>query len=171
MGSTSKDLSVVWNDPASSVEIKKRIIRTFVREIVVRAEDNRLHALIHWHGGDHTAIEVGTKVRGRWRDIEQAGSEAETAALITTLVRMMPDPVSPPFSTGSGRRTVGGLSWTAARVQLFRNDHHLLAYRDGEQIDRGELVLDEVARELGVSKMTVIRMMHTQTLPARQVCP
>jgi excisionase family DNA binding protein len=101
----------------------------------------------------------------------QAGSEAETAALITTLVRMMPDSSIAAVLNRLGRRTVGGLSWTAARVQLFRNDHHLLAYRDGERIDRGELVLDEVARELGVSKMTVIRMIHTQTLPARQVCP
>ena len=166
-----KDLSVVWNDPVSSVEIKKRIIRTVVREIVVRAEDNRLHALIHWHGGDHTALDVATKVRGRWRDIEQAGAEAETASLITALVRMMPDSSIAAVLNRLGRRTVGGLSWTADRVQLFRNEHHLLAYRDGERIARGELVLDEVVRELGLSKMTVIRMIHTKTLPARQVCP
>jgi excisionase family DNA binding protein len=166
-----KDLSVVWNDPASSVELKKRIIRTVVREIVIRAEDNRLHAMIHWHGGDHTALDVATKIRGRWRDIEQAGTEAETAALITALVRMMPDSSIAPVLNRLGRRTIAGLSWTAARVQLFRNDHHLLAYRDGERIDRGELVLDEVAGELGVSKMTVIRMIHNKTLPARQVCP
>src|SRR3954452_5566561 len=51
-----KDLSIAWSDTASSVEIKKRIIRTVVREIVVRTEDNRLHAMIHWHGGDHTAL-------------------------------------------------------------------------------------------------------------------
>ncbi|PPQ33468.1 recombinase family protein [Rhodopila globiformis] len=166
-----KDLSVVWNDPASSVEFKKRIIRTVVREIVIRAEDNRLHAMIHWHGGDHTALDVATKIRGRWRDIEHAGTEAETAALITALVRMMPDSSIAPVLNRLGKRTIAGLSWTAARVQLFRNDHHLLAYRDGERIDRGELVLDEVAGELGVSKMTVIRMIHNKTLPARQVCP
>ncbi len=165
------DLPSAWNDPSSSVEIKKRIIRTVVREIVVRAEDNRLHAMLHWHGGDHTALDVATKVRGRWRDIEQAGAEAETAALLTTLVRMMADSSIAAVLNRLGRRTVGGLSWTADRVQLFRNDHHLLAYRDGERIDRGELVLDEVVRELGVSKMTVIRMIHTKTLPARQVCP
>ena len=166
-----KDLSVAWNDPASSVELKKRIIRTVVREIVIRAEDNRLHAMIHWHGGDHTALDVATKIRGRWRDIEQAGTEAETAALITALVRMMPDSSIAPVLNRLGRRTIAGLSWTAARVQLFRNDHHLLAYRDGERIERGELVLDEVAGELRVSKMTVIRMIHNKTLPARQVCP
>ena len=165
------DLPSAWNDPSSSVEIKKRIIRTVVREIVVRAEDNRLHAMIHWHGGDHTALDVATKVRGRWRDIEQAGAEAETASLITALVRMMPDSSIAAVLNRLGRRTVGGLSWTADRVQLFRNEHHLLAYRDGERIARGELVLDEVVRELGLSKMTVIRMIHTKTLPARQVCP
>jgi excisionase family DNA binding protein len=165
------DLPSAWNDPSSSVEIKKRIIRTVVREIVVRVEDNRLHAMIHWQGGDHTALDVATKVRGRWRDIEQAGAEAETAVLITALVRMMPDSSIAAILNRLGRRTVGGLSWTADRVQLFRNDHHLLAYRDGERIARGELVLDEVAGELGVSKMTVIRMIHTKTLPARQVCP
>ncbi len=32
-------------------------------------------------------------------------------------------------------------------------------------------MLDEVVEELGLSKMTVIRMIHTKTLPARQVCP
>ncbi|MGD0107048.1 MAG: hypothetical protein ABSC06_23870 [Rhodopila sp.] len=32
-------------------------------------------------------------------------------------------------------------------------------------------MLDEVVQELRVSKMTVIRMIHTKTLPARQVCP
>ena len=32
-------------------------------------------------------------------------------------------------------------------------------------------MLDEVAQELRVSKMTIIRMIHTKTLPARQVCP
>jgi excisionase family DNA binding protein len=166
-----KDLPAAWNDPASSVEIKKRIVRTVIREIVVRAEDNRLHAMIHWHGGDHTALDVATKVRGRWRNVEEADAGLETAVLVTALVRMMPDSSIAAVLNRLGKRTVGGLSWTTARVQVFRNEHHLLAYRDGERIDRGELMLDEVACELGVSKMTVIRMIHAKTLPARQICP
>jgi DNA invertase Pin-like site-specific DNA recombinase len=166
-----RDLSAVWNDPASSIEIKKRITRTVIREIVVRVEDDRLHGMIHWHGGDHTVLDIATRVRGRWRDTKEANTEAETGALITTLVRMMPDSSIAAILNRLGKRTIGGLSWTAGRVQLFRNDHHLLAYREGERADRGELMLDEVVQELRVSKMTVIRMIHTKTLPARQVCP
>jgi hypothetical protein len=166
-----RDLSAAWDDEAASIEIKKRIIRTVIREIVVRVEDDRLHAMIHWHGGDHTALDVATRVRGRWRNTKEAETEMETAALIITLVRMMPDSSIAAILNRLGKRTIGGLSWTAGRVQLFRNDHHLLAYREGERADRGELMLDEVVHELRVSKMTVIRMIHTKTLPARQVCP
>jgi hypothetical protein len=84
---------------------------------------------------------------------------------------MMPDSSIAAVLNHLGKRTIVGLSWTAGRVQLFRNDNHLLAYREGEYIDRGELMLNEVVQELGVSKMTVIRMIHTKALPARQVCP
>ena len=164
-------MSAVWNDQASSIEIKKRITRTVIREIVVQVDDDRLHGMIHWHGGDHTALDVATRVRGRWRETKEANTEAETAALITTLVRMMPISSIAAILNRLGKRTIGGLSWTAGRVQLFRNDHHLLAYREGERADRGEMMLDEVAQELRVSKMTIIRMIHTKTLPARQVCP
>jgi excisionase family DNA binding protein len=166
-----RDLPTAWNDRTSSLEIKKRIVRTVIREIVVRADDDRLHATIHWQGGDHTALDVATKVRGRWRDPKEADTEPQTAALITTLVRMLPDSSIAAVLNRLGKRTVSGLSWTSGRVQLFRNDHHLLAYHHGERTARGELMLDEVAEELGVSKMTVIRMIHNKTLPARQVCP
>ncbi len=165
------DLQTAWNDPASSMEIKKRIIRSVIREIVVQVADDRLHVVIHWHGGDHTSLDVATRLRRRWRGVNDAQAEAETAGLITTMVRMMPNSSIAAVLNRLGKRTIGGLSWTESRVQLFRNDHHLPAYREGERADRGELMLDEVVRELGVSKMTVIRMIHTKTLPASQVCP
>ena len=47
---------------------KPRITRTVIREIVVQVDDDRLHGMIHWHGGDHTALDVATRVRGRWRE-------------------------------------------------------------------------------------------------------
>jgi excisionase family DNA binding protein len=138
---------------------------------VVRVEDDRLHGMIHWHGGDHTTVDVATKVRGRWRETKEANTEEKTAALIMALVRMMPDSSIAAVLNRLGKRTISGLSWTAGRIELFRNERHLLAYREGERNERGELMLDEVVAELGVSKMTVIRMIHTKTLPARQVCP
>jgi len=37
------DLPALWNDPAASVETRKRILRTVLKEIVVTAEVGRLH--------------------------------------------------------------------------------------------------------------------------------
>ena len=44
-------------------------------------------------------------------------------------------------------------------------------YRTGERAERGELILHEAATQLGVSKMTVIRLIKDGILPAQQACP
>jgi excisionase family DNA binding protein len=43
-------------------------------------------------------------------------------------------------------------------------------YRDGEMAERGELTLEEAARRLTVSKMTVLRLIGRGAIRARQVC-
>ena len=52
------DLPRVWNHPASSTQIRKRILRTVLKEIVVTIEGDRLCLMVHWQGGDHTRLEV-----------------------------------------------------------------------------------------------------------------
>ncbi|WP_244426149.1 recombinase family protein [Mesorhizobium amorphae] len=52
------DLPALWNHPAASVETRKRILRTVLKEIVVTAESGRLHLVLHWQGGgDHSQLE------------------------------------------------------------------------------------------------------------------
>ena len=52
------DLPRVWNHPAASTQIRKRILRTVLKEIVVTIEGDRLCLMVHWQGGDHTRLEV-----------------------------------------------------------------------------------------------------------------
>jgi len=58
------------------------------------------------------------------------------------------------------KRTAKGHTWTAARIRTLRSDHRIDVYRDGERAQRAEVNLDEAAKELGVSKMTVLRMIE-----------
>ena len=67
-------------------------------------------------------------------------------------------------------RTGKGHTWTQQRVRSFRNDHGIEAYRDGERAERGEVTLEEAAGRLGVSRMTVIRLIKDRSLPAKQTC-
>src|SRR5208337_1665656 len=56
------------------------------------------------------------------------------------------------------------------RVRSFRSDHEITIYRDGERAERGEVTLEESAGRLGVSKMTVVRLIKDRLLPAKQAC-
>ena len=50
------NLSLLWDDPKAPLELKKRIIRTAIREIVVQANEasGKIELVIHWTGGVHT---------------------------------------------------------------------------------------------------------------------
>jgi DNA invertase Pin-like site-specific DNA recombinase len=160
------DLSRAWDHPKASAETRKRIVRTVLKEILVRVQDGQIQMVLHWQGGDHTAFALPKNKTGehRWR------TDVDTVKLIAALARQMPD-----FSIASmlnrlSQRTAKGLAWTEARIRGFRSDHGIAVYRDGERAQRGELNLDEAAKELGVSKMTILRMIDRDILAAQQSC-
>ena len=55
-------------------------------------------------------------------------------------------------------------------MRSFRRRHGVPVYRPGEIVERGELTLKEAAARLGVSTMTVLRLIGHGTIAARQVC-
>ena len=69
-----------------------------------------------------------------------------------------------------GKQTGRGNAWTESRVRSFRNQNGVPVYRPGEMLERGELTLKEAASRLGVSRMTVLRLIGAGTISARQVC-
>ncbi len=162
-----RDVTALWHDPAASAAIKKRILRTVLREAVVTITDGKLHFLLHWQGGDHTALDTRKQRSGehRWQ------TDVETARIVTELARVVPDGTIAAFLNRAGRRTAKGHTWTEARVCAFRNQRQVPCYREGERRERGELILDEATQELGISKMTAIRLIQDKLLPARQACP
>jgi excisionase family DNA binding protein len=162
-----QDLPAAWDHPAASDEIKKRILRTVIEEIVVRAEGNKLECLIHWKGGEHTALEVARTPTGRTRWL----TDDDTTHIITELARVLPDKSIAALLNRMGRRTAKGHTWTGWRVKSFRNQRGIAVYRPGERAERGEMTAEEAAQELGVTRMTVSRLIRAKVLPARQVCP
>jgi excisionase family DNA binding protein len=160
------DLPRVWNHPGASVEIRKRIMRAVLKEIVVTVQADRLRLVLHWQGGDHTHIEVAKSRNGqhRWK------TDAATEQLLRELARMLPDQSIASVLNRLGLRSARGHTWTQLRVRNFRCEHQIAIYREGERAERRELILHEAAHRLGVSKMTVIRLIRNGLLPAKQVC-
>jgi excisionase family DNA binding protein len=160
------DVARLWNDPTASTAIRKRILRTVLEEIIVTVEPRALHLKLHWKGGDHTTLQVVKNRSGqhRWK------TNTTTEQLIRDLARLLPDASIAAMLNRLGMRTAKGHTWTQQRVCVFRNDHNVAVYRDGERAERGELVLHEAASRLGVSKMKVVRLIKDKVLPAKQSC-
>ena len=161
-----KDVARLWNHPSASVTTRKRILRTVLEEIIVTVEPGVLQVKLHWKGGDHTMLEVAKNRSGqhRWK------TNATTGQLIRDLARLLPDGSIASLLNRLGMRTAKGHTWTQQRVCVFRNDHNIALYQEGERAERGELILQEAAKRLGVSKMTVVRLIKDGVLPAKQSC-
>jgi excisionase family DNA binding protein len=90
--------------------------------------------------------------------------------MIRDLARQQSDQAIAATLNRAGVRTGRDNSWTQARVCSFRRAHGIAVYRPGEMAERGELTLEEAAERLGVSKMTVLRLIGSGAVTARQVC-
>ena len=90
--------------------------------------------------------------------------------MIRELARVLPDRSIASVLNRLGVRSAKGHTWTQLRIRCFRNEHGVPVYREGERFDRGELILHEAATRLGVSKMTVVRLIKDRILPAKQAC-
>lgn len=160
------DLPKLWNDAAASNETRKRIVRAVLKEIVVTAETGRLLLVLHWQGGDHSRLDVLKNRSGQNR----YKTDVATEQLVRELARLLPDHSIAPVLNRLSIRSAKGQTWTELRVRNFRSAHQIAVYREGERAERHELILTEAAGRLGVSKMTVVRLIRNGVLPARQVC-
>jgi len=160
------DLPRAWSHPAAGNEVRKRILRCVIREIVARIAETRIELVIHWQGGDHTELSVVKNRVGqhRWT------TDVEVQTLIAQLARQLNDGTIASLLNRLGHQTAKGHTWTEMRVRSFRGDHRIAVYKAGEREARGELTLEQAADALGTSKMTVLRMIGAGSLPGTQAC-
>jgi DNA invertase Pin-like site-specific DNA recombinase len=160
------DLALAWSHPAATSATRKRIVRAALSEIVVRVEAEHIEMILHWQGGDHTALKLKKNGAGkhRWTIPE------DTLSLVRELARLMPDRQIARLLNRAGKPTGRGNGWTQARVCSFRSHHGIAVHREREWAERGEITLEAVAQTMGVSVMTALRMVRLGIIKGRQVC-
>jgi hypothetical protein len=160
------DLARAWSHPAATSATRKRILRTALSEIVVRVEADNIEMILHWQGGDHTALKVRRNGVGkhRWTIPE------DTLSLVRELARLMPDRQIARLLNRAGKPTGRGNGWTQARVCSFRSHHGIAVHRGNEWAERGEITLEAAAQIMNVSVMTALRMVRRGIIKGRQVC-
>jgi hypothetical protein len=158
-----KDLRRLWDEAQTALELKKRILRTVIEEIVVNnVEEPAEHRLqIHWAGGVHTELRVARNKTGMHRRT----ASGEVVELVRELAKVCDDKTIAGVLNRLGFSTGQGNSWRVSRVVSFRHTHRI----DGFSGHEGWMTLEEAARRSEVSHTFVKGLIRRGVLPARQV--
>ena len=162
------DLELAWSHPAATAAIRKRILRSALKEIVVRKEGAVINMVLHWKGGDHTALQLKLRLNAAGR--HHWPIPEDTISLVRELARLMPDRQIARLLNRVGKPTGQGNAWTEARVRSFRDYNNIAVHRKGEWAERGEITLEAAAGIIGVAKMTALRMIRRGDIKGKQPC-
>jgi hypothetical protein len=159
----SEDLVAVWNHPEVPVQLKKRILRTVLVEVIVNPEDDgtRYRLRLHWAGGVHTELRVERNKPGQHRYC----ADRPVIDLVGELSKVSPDKTIAAILNRLGYATGQENTWNASRVAGLRNYHKIAAFQKQD----GWVTQVEAARELKVSDTVIKRLIREQILPAKQV--
>ena len=157
------DVWVVWDHPDAPVQLKKRILRTVLHEIVVDSHrDSPRHRLIlHWAGGVHTELYVERNLTGQHR----RSAERTVIDLVSELAKVCPDKDIAAILNRLGYKTGQEKNWNAHRVAGLRGYHEIAPF----QRQDGWVTQQQAARELKVSDTVIKRLIREGVLPATQV--
>jgi hypothetical protein len=93
------DLTTVWHYPDTDIRLRKRILHTVLKEIVLNnVDDPPVHHLhLHWQGGVHTQLRVSRNTRGKTanaavadvlelvRELSKVAEDKQIAAILIRL--------------------------------------------------------------------------------------
>lgn len=160
-----EDLEEAWHHPQAPVTLKKRILKAVLQEIVVDVLDEppQIHLRLHWSGGVHTELRVPKCRRGEHRRT----TDREVVDLIRELAKVCRDAEIARILNRSGYRTGGEKTWTSSRIRSHRASYDIPVFDDNAE--RSWLMLAEVARELGITPLSVRKLLKCGVLSGNQL--
>jgi len=158
-----KDLKRLWENPQAPVELKKRVIRTVIEEIVVTSHEEPVeHRLqIHWAGGVHTELRVPRNPPG----MHGRMADRSVIELVRELAKVCNDQTIAAVLNRLGFKTGQGNSWRMSRIVSFRHTHGIELCSESS----GAITLQAAVKRLQVSDTVIERLIRGGILPARQV--
>lgn len=124
-------LETIWTDSATSAQLKKRIVRTLIEEVLVDVDSSQGELLltIHWKGGVHTELHLPRRRRGQC----STQTPCELIEAIAVLARIASDDIIASVLNRNGHLTGRGNRWTRERVTALRSHNRIPCYKPDEQ--------------------------------------
>ncbi len=165
--SLSEDLPQLWNSPKTTNEIRKRIIRTAIEEIVADVNSEKTLVLldIHWVGGVHTTLHVKKNKTGQHRNC----TDESTIELVRQLAKQLSDKAIAPLLNRLRVKTGNGNNWTRDRVRVLRQYHNIPVHTGKKETDI--ITIEQASEKLGICAQSVRMLIKSKVISAKQVVP
>jgi DNA invertase Pin-like site-specific DNA recombinase len=160
-----RDFAAVWRSEHCPMELKKKIVRTLVEEVIAYAEGDgqKLRFVIHWSGGAHTEFEMDKPGHGSYGK----KTSMEALEVIGRMAGRYGDDQIAAVLNRSGYRTAKDKRWNQTRVFTVRNRYQI----PDSPLDADVLNAEAAARYCGVSIMAIRRLVAIGVLKCEQVVP
>lgn len=162
------DLPTLWNNPATDMRLKQRVVRVLIQEILVDVDEpkNVVRFVIHWSGGRHSELEVEKNVSGR----TSRRTASDAIALVRQMAGRWTDQAIATALNRIGCRTATSRTWNAAHVRALRSRLELRAY-DPSFSNDSLLTCEQAAERLGLSPQYVGQLLARGIIPGERVAP
>jgi len=148
----ARALRTVWSAPTTDARLKKRIVRTVIREVVANIDDatSEIVLLIHWIGGVHTELRLPKRRRG-----QRNSTSSDIIDAVRHLVLIASDDLIAGILNRNGLVTGHGNRWTRERVTALRSYHEIPVFRPQPNGIEPWLNLSNAGRLIGVAPKTL----------------
>lgn len=159
------DLQALWNDASTPLDLKKRVLRTVINEVVVDIDHDSgyIEMKIHWAGGVHSPLRVRKNQVGR----NGNATDADVVELVRELAKGWSDGYVASMLNRSCLLTGKGNTWNETRVKNLRRENNIPVFSKSQP--RTWKTMAEASSLLGVSNCVVRTMVRNKLLPARQI--
>lgn len=109
LATLAQDLKAVWTAPETDARLKKRIVRTVIREVLADLDDETAEIVltIHWMGGAHTELRLPRRRRG-----QRNSTSSDVVTAVRHLALIIKDDVIAGVLNRNGLRTGNSNRWT-----------------------------------------------------------
>jgi hypothetical protein len=165
----AKDLPLLWNEPTTRPQDKKRILRCLIRHVVLTSSEGSetLRVKVHWSGGEVSEVAVPRGKSG----VTDNATNPEVIELVRDLAKEFSDEQIARILHRKHIRTATGLPFNLRRVMALRRTHTIP--RGPKVPVRGDDVYtaEQAAEIFRVSRSTIIRWVEDGLLRGSQRTP
>jgi DNA invertase Pin-like site-specific DNA recombinase len=150
--SLAGDLRAVWTAPTTDARLKKRIVRTLIREMIadIDAKAAEIFLVIHWVGDVHTELRLPLRRKG-----QRNSTSPDIITAVRHLVLIANDDLIAGTLNRNGLVTGNGNRWTRERVTSLRSNYRIPVYSPTPDGIEPYLNLSKAARLLGIAPKTL----------------